>query len=530
MSVRSKINTLYISASLLVGCGDMKAGLKFTEDLTSSAYPACVDDSLNAIECRTQKDRYVTASAGNDVVVSGATSMAIPAGYYDGNKTAVVSDMNLDPSNIKAGTTILGVTGVMTTSAYDACSDNSLNGSPCSTGSNRYVTSTLGSNVTISGALSALIPQGFYDGTKSANVVDGNIVASNIRTGTSILGVSGSLVPSAPACTDNGLNASSCTTANNRYVASTLGGNVTVSGGLNATIPAGYQDGSKSCTISDAQLVAGNIRSGTTVLGITGTMTTSAYDACTDNVLNAAQCSTAPNRYVSSVLGGNVTGASGARVITIPAGYYDGSKTTTANDTNLVAANIKSGVTIFGVGGSLTTPSNCTGNGQQGCVTTGSYYAGEWKNTAWFSANSSTTSSSAGYYNGVGVDTSTIDASKIQIGTTMFGKAGTLSRPRILGDWSGANWPYQTPYQNYKCNDSGTTSYITISGASFPYPAIACAYYCKGMFVDMGNNMKSGCAHFNSSTTQCRCHESQVATTSGATSNDWAMNFVVQEY
>ncbi len=524
MDVKNKMSLLSLAASFVVGCGDMAASMKFTEAMKNTSYPECIDDSLNAVECKTQIDRYVTASEGSDVVISGATSKAIPAGYYDGNKTAVVSDMNLDPSNIKAGTTILGVTGVMTTTAYDSCADNGLNASPCSTGVNRYVTSTLGSNVTISGSLSASIPQGYYDGTKSASVVDGNLIASNIRSGTSVLGISGTLVPSAPACADNGLNASSCTTANNRYVASVLGSNVTVSGGLNATIPAGYQDGTKSCSISDAQLVAGNIRSGATVLGITGTMTTSAYDACTDNALNAAQCSTAPNRYVSSVLGGNVTGANGARVVTIPAGYYDGSKTTTAADTNLVAANIKSGVTIFGVNGSLTTPSNCTGNGQQGCVTTGSYYSGEFKNTAWFSASSSTTSSGAGYYNGVGVDTNSIDASKIKIGTTMFGKAGTFESYKLLGSWSTSG-SYMTPYQNYKCNESGPNAEITIATSYHPYPATSCAIYCQGVFSGSGTFGRPGCAHFNASTKICHCFESQTKTTSGATANDWAMEF-----
>ena len=49
--------------------------------------------------------------------------------------------------------------------------------------------------------------------------------------------------------------------------------------------------------------------------------------------------------------GANVTGSNAAKVITIPDGLYAGSKTATASDTNLLAANIKSGTTIFGVTG-----------------------------------------------------------------------------------------------------------------------------------------------------------------------------------
>lgn len=47
--------------------------------------------------------------------------------------------------------------------------------------------------------------------------------------------------------------------------------------------------------------------------------------------------------------GANVNGADGAKTFTIPAGLYSGGETATAKDSNLVAANIKSGVTIFGV-------------------------------------------------------------------------------------------------------------------------------------------------------------------------------------
>lgn len=46
-------------------------------------------------------------------------------------------------------------------------------------------------------------------------------------------------------------------------------------------------------------------------------------------------------------------GADGLTVIPIPAGRYAAGKTCTAVDTNLTAANIKAGVSIFGVNGSF---------------------------------------------------------------------------------------------------------------------------------------------------------------------------------
>ena len=47
-------------------------------------------------------------------------------------------------------------------------------------------------------------------------------------------------------------------------------------------------------------------------------------------------------------------GADGLAVIPIPAGRYATGKTCTAVDADLIAANIKDGVTLFGVAGSLT--------------------------------------------------------------------------------------------------------------------------------------------------------------------------------
>jgi hypothetical protein len=52
----------------------------------------------------------------------------------------------------------------------------------------------------------------------------------------------------------------------------------------------------------------------------------------------------------TATAGDNVTGSSLS--MTIPDGFYSGSKTATASDTDLTTANIKSGVDIFGVTGS----------------------------------------------------------------------------------------------------------------------------------------------------------------------------------
>lgn len=67
--------------------------------------------------------------------------------------------------------------------------------------------------------------------------------------------------------------------------------------------------------------------------------------------------------------GSNVTGANGSLIIPIPDGLYSGSKTATASDTNLIAANIKYGISIFGVAGKLYGGCTCSGtmNGARWC-------------------------------------------------------------------------------------------------------------------------------------------------------------------
>lgn len=75
------------------------------------------------------------------------------------------------------------------------------------------------------------------------------------------------------------------------------------------------------------------------------------YSSCTEG-LNASSCLTSTNQYVTSSAGSAVTGANGSLVISIPDGYYSG-LTCSAADTNLTAANIANGVSIFGVTGSV---------------------------------------------------------------------------------------------------------------------------------------------------------------------------------
>jgi hypothetical protein len=124
------------------------------------------------------------------------------------------------------------------------------------------------------------------------------------------------------------------------------------------TIAAGYHNGSGTVA-GDANLVTGNIKNGITLFGVSGK--TEVVDTTeTTSPATAANLLSGKKAFVNGVAvtgtvpaGANVTGAAGNLVMTIPNGLYSGSTTATANDANLITGNIKSGVTIFGVTGTV---------------------------------------------------------------------------------------------------------------------------------------------------------------------------------
>lgn len=244
-----------------------------------SLLAACTDENLNSAACSAASNRYVTPTLGLNVNGANAALVTvIPPGYYDGTRSVTASDTNLVAANIRSGTSLFGVTGTLS-EMLAACTNDALNSTACSTAANRYVTAKAGADVV--GANSALvtpIPSGYYDGTRTVTARDANLVAANIRSGTNVFGVTGTLTEMLAACTDDTVNSSACSTAANRYVASTAGSDITSftnSSGtttVTAAIANGYYNG-KSCLITDSDLLAANIKNGVEIFGVTGTYT-----------------------------------------------------------------------------------------------------------------------------------------------------------------------------------------------------------------------------------------------------------------
>ncbi|GIQ63650.1 hypothetical protein PACILC2_22180 [Paenibacillus cisolokensis] len=141
-------------------------------------------------------------------------------------------------------------------------------------------------------------------------------------------------------------------------------GNVTqtlTTQGQEYTIPAGYHGGAGKVTANITNLASVNIKAGVTVGGVAGTFTNDANAAAAD-ILSGKTAYVNGSKVTGSMPSrtGHVTGQSVSRSgtsvrIRPQAGYYPGSTDNSVqiSDANFIAANIKSGVSIFGLAGTL---------------------------------------------------------------------------------------------------------------------------------------------------------------------------------
>ena len=259
-----------------------------------------------------------------------------------------------------------GITGVVTdTSTLTKpipCLKNTVSSQPCVINqSNVIVTNTLGDNINLwsndqsKNKLITNIPSGYYS-DKKIIFEDANLISTNIKSGLNIFGVSGTFNSVLANCKDDQLNTQLCSTLGNRYISSTFGTNISVSNGMFAPITKGFYDGTQSCNISDENLIAGNIKTGTTILGISGTLITP-YSSCANNNFNSQLCSTDSSIYVTANKGSaisNWTNSNSGSTVSgaLSQGFYTENTPITFNDPALVASNIKLGVTLFNIKGS----------------------------------------------------------------------------------------------------------------------------------------------------------------------------------
>jgi len=203
-------------------------------------------------------------------------------------------------------------------------------------------------------------------------------------------------------------------------------------GTADQAIAAGYHNGSGKC-VGDADLVAANIKSGVTVFGVNGSVIEASGNAATGDVLNGK---------TFSHTGGGATGTmpdNGAVTLTpstadqsIAAGYHNGAGKC-VGDADLVATNIKSGVNVFGVNGSVI---EVSGNAAAGDVLSGKTFSnaggpgtGAMVNNGAVTITPGTMNQPIpqGYHNGAGTVTgdANLTAANIRSGASIFGVAGS---------------------------------------------------------------------------------------------------------
>ncbi|AGC67449.1 phage-like putative tail protein [Thermoclostridium stercorarium subsp. stercorarium DSM 8532] len=120
---------------------------------------------------------------------------------------------------------------------------------------------------------------------------------------------------------------------------------------VNQAIPAGYHNG-QGYVKGDSNLIASNIKKGVTIFGLSGTFTSDATAAASD-ILSGKTAYVNGNKVTGTMVNrGAVILTPGTTNQAIPAGYHNG-QGYVKGDPNLIASNIKKGVSIFGVTGTL---------------------------------------------------------------------------------------------------------------------------------------------------------------------------------
>jgi hypothetical protein len=179
-------------------------------------------------------------------------------------------------------------------------------------------------SVTPSTQAQSITPPAGTDGYNRVNVsavdasIDSDIVAGNIKNGVNILGVQGTYTGQAPSLQTKSVNP----TTSQQVVE-----------------PDNGYDGLSAVTVGavtssiDSNIQAGNIKSGVNILGVNGTYTGGG------------------SNYQQKT----VTPSASQQVVSADSGYDALSQVTVNGSSNLVPANIKSGVEIFGVTGTAET-------------------------------------------------------------------------------------------------------------------------------------------------------------------------------
>lgn len=374
----------------------------------------------------------------------------------DGKTFKAAAVAKLQASNIKAGTTIGGVAGSLEGESHAHCASDGEIGCVTTDAFKaakvaQITAADLRSGVSVAGVTGSLA-ECASDGSTDCIAVSGfkaadmsNVAAGNIKSGVTIAGVVGGYpsstnkLPGASSTSD--LVSLAASTAAGSYEwwgadGTRYTGSITDAGTVSPSAASQSYTASlyRQFTVSgDGNLLPENIKAGVTIFGVGGNYPSASYPL--PNADSTADLDSATfNAKIKSVASFEWFDSAGVR--------YTG-----AGDGDLVAANIASGQTIFGESGSLSTPANCTSDGEFNCVATSRYKA-------------------------MDTDSSVISAWDIRNGKTAGGVSGNITFPR--------NMAHATTYDRSAgtASSAGVDVFDTVddtnsNGVGFVFPTAA---------------------------------------------------------
>ncbi len=287
-----------------------------------------------------------------------------------------------------------------------------------------------------------------------------------------------------------GLSSVTVNAISNQYIGSgiTQKAEATITPGTaDQTLEAGqYLSGAQTIQ-GDANLIAGNIASGVSIFGVTGT-----HSSGVDTSDATAEAGDLVNGKTAYVNGVKVTGTMTSKDAetytpttadqTISASQYLAGDQTIKGDVNLVAENIKSGITIFGVEGTH------TGSGgvdtSDATATSADILSGK---TAY--VNGAKITGSYGIATATVVATSSSDASSISFTVAGQPIAWSIVQTANTRDWGNTRFICA-------CNSNGNSTSMTTEssyGRQYAYSNYITSEYSDGtLTVSTSNSSNSG--------------------------------------
>jgi hypothetical protein len=345
------------------------------------------------------------AESHTNCLADGATG-CVATGSYAAADTAGLA------LKVVTGSTVAGVAGAATAESHSSCLSDGAIGCIATSSYTAAATSGLAAKVlsgnTVAGVVGTAVAESHADclaDGATGCVAAGSYVAANtvglapkVLTGYTVAGVAGSAPPAPANCGSNG--SQNCVAAGS-YIAATAcaadSSNCYVPGYALTTQPL------KAISYDAINVGKGSMRTTLTLSGVTGTLmdcsnnnvagcvTTESFKSADWTNLTAANIK--KDVLVAGIMGDYpsatnlLTGASGTADLdnasfnikiksATPFEWFgpDGTRYQGEGDADITAANIVNPISIFGTTGEFVGGgSNCTGDGQIGCITTSTY-------------------------------------------------------------------------------------------------------------------------------------------------------------